>query len=73
MKRLEHLLEALIFNSRWLLAPLYVGLVLALALLTVKFMKELFHFVPLVFNADGGEVIIGVLTLIDVVMIANLL
>jgi uncharacterized protein (TIGR00645 family) len=73
MKRLEHILEGLIFNSRWLLAPFYVGLVLALALLMIKFVKEFFHFVPLVFNADGGEVIIGVLTLIDVVMIANLL
>lgn len=73
MKRIENFLEGLIFNSRWLLAPFYVGLVLALALLMVKFVKEFFHFVPMVFNADGGEVIIGVLTLIDVVMIANLL
>ena len=73
MKRIEHFLEGLIFNSRWLLAPFYVGLVLALALLMVKFVKEFFHFAPMVFNADGGDVIIGVLTLIDVVMIANLL
>lgn len=73
MKRIEHNLEHLIFNSRWLLAPFYVGLVLAIALLLVKFIKQFIDFLPLVIDGDGGEVIIGVLTLIDVVMIANLL
>jgi len=73
MKQIETGLEKLIFNSRWLLAPFYLGLVLALALMLVKFAKEFLHFAPLVFNAEGGEVIIGVLSLIDVVMVANLL
>ncbi|MDD5366362.1 MAG: TIGR00645 family protein [Gallionellaceae bacterium] len=73
MKRVENTLERLIFGSRWLLAPLYLGLVLALALLLVKFAKELVHFVPMVFIADGGEVIIGILSLIDVVMVGNLI
>lgn len=73
MKKLEHGLENLIFNSRWLLAPFYLGLVLALAMLLVKFAKEFYHFVPLVFTGEGGDVIIGILSLIDVVMVANLL
>lgn len=73
MKHIESGLEKLIFNSRWLLAPFYLGLVLALGLLLVKFFKEFLHFAPLVFNAEGGEVIIGLLSLIDVVMVANLL
>ncbi len=73
MKHFEHGIEQLIFGSRWLLAPFYVGLVLALGLLLVQFVKEFIHFVPLVFTADGGEVIIGLLSLIDVVMVANLL
>lgn len=72
MKRIEPFLEWLIFSSRWLLAPFYLGLVLAIALLLVKFIKEFINFVPLVFNAEAGEVIIGLLSLIDVVMIANL-
>ncbi|WP_296809358.1 TIGR00645 family protein [Thiocapsa sp.] len=72
MKRIEQLLELVIFSSRWLLAPFYLGLVLAIALLLVKFVKEFIHFVPLVFTAEAGEVIIGLLSLIDVVMIANL-
>lgn len=73
MKRVEHGLEQLIFNSRWLLAPFYLGLVAAMALLLLKFVKEFLAFLPLVFHGEGGEVIVGVLTLIDVVMIANLL
>jgi uncharacterized protein (TIGR00645 family) len=72
MKRIESILEWVIFSSRWLLAPFYLGLVLAMALLLVKFIKELIQFVPLVFTAEGGDVIIGLLSLIDVVMIANL-
>jgi uncharacterized protein (TIGR00645 family) len=73
MKHIEHGLEVLIFGSRWLLAPFYLGLVLALALLMVKFVKEFIYFAPLVFTASGGDVIIGLLSLIDVVMVANLL
>lgn len=73
MKHFESRLEKIIFGARWLLAPLYLGLVLALGLLLVKFVKEFLHFVPLVFNADGGEVIIGLLSLIDVVMVGNLI
>jgi uncharacterized protein (TIGR00645 family) len=73
MKQLETGLETLIFGSRWLLAPFYLGMVLALGLLLVKFVKEFFHFVPLVFTAEGGDVIIGLLSLIDVVMVANLI
>jgi uncharacterized protein (TIGR00645 family) len=73
MNKIEHRLEVLIFGSRWLLAPFYLGLVLALALLLVKFGKEFIHFAPLVFGAEGSEVIIGLLSLIDVVMVANLL
>lgn len=73
MKQAEQTLERLIFGSRWLLAPFYLGLVLALAMLLVKFAKEFIHFVPLVFTGEGGDVIIGLLSLIDVVMVANLL
>ncbi|KAA6185542.1 TIGR00645 family protein [Thiohalocapsa marina] len=72
MKRIELFIEWLIFSSRWLLAPFYLGLVLAIGLLLVKFIKEFISFVPLVFYGEGSDVIIGLLSLIDVVMIANL-
>lgn len=73
MKHVETRLERWLFSSRWLLVPFYIGLVFALALLLVKFVKEFIHFVPLVFVAEGGDIILGVLTLVDVVMVANLL
>ena len=71
--KVERFLEKLIFGSRWLLAPFYLGLVLAMGLLLVKFVKEFIHFVPIVFDGEGSAVIISLLTLIDVVMVGNLL
>jgi uncharacterized protein (TIGR00645 family) len=73
MDKLESFLEKAIFGSRWLLAPFYVGLVLAIVLLLVVFVREFLHFAPTVLSANGSDIIIGVLGLIDVVMIANLL
>jgi uncharacterized protein (TIGR00645 family) len=73
MKRIESFLERLIFGSRWLLAPFYLGLVLALALLLVKFVKTFMKFFVSAFSGESGDVIISVLDLIDVVMIGNLL
>lgn len=73
MKRIEKTLESLMFNSRWLLAPFYIGLVLSIALLGISFIKEFIHFVPIAITGPESAVIIGILTLIDIVMIANLL
>jgi uncharacterized protein (TIGR00645 family) len=73
MKHVESGLERALFASRWLLVPFYIGLVLALALLVVKFAKEFIHFLSVLFTDQGGDVIIGVLSLVDVVMVANLL
>lgn len=72
MKRVEHGLEVLIFNSRWLLAPFYLGLVVSIALLLVKFMQELFHVVPHVFTLSESEVVLACLTLVDISLVANL-
>jgi uncharacterized protein (TIGR00645 family) len=72
MKPVENLLETLIFNSRWLLAPFYLGLVVSMALLLFAFVKELIHFLPQVTTAGTGDLIMMVLTLVDIVMVANL-
>ncbi len=73
MKSIETFLESLIFNSRWLLVPFYLGLVMAIALLLVKFAKEFLSFVGVVFSGSGTDVVISILTLIDVVLLSNLL
>lgn len=69
----ERALEGAIFASRWLLAPVYVGLVLGLVLLLVKFGLEEYHLFANLTDADGNAIMIGVLDLIDVSLMANLL
>ena len=73
MKRVEHGLEVLMFGSRWLLAPFYVGLVVAIGLLLVKFTQEFLHILGHVFSASESELILAILTLVDMSLVANLL
>lgn len=73
MPKIEHTLERFIFASRWLLAPFYVGLVGAIALLLFKFVKEFINLLPVVLTGEGSQVMAGVLTLVDVALVANLL
>jgi uncharacterized protein (TIGR00645 family) len=72
MRRLELIFEHFIFHSRWLLAPFYVGLIVALFVLLVHFFHQLIVFVPKVAAAED-EVILGVLNLIDLVFTGNLI
>lgn len=73
MKRIEHALEAFIFNSRWLLLPFYLGLVLAIGLLLVKFFKSFVAALPVVFEGSSGDALIVILTLVDITLVANLM
>ncbi len=74
MNRFELYLERFMFNSRWLLVPIYIGLVLTIGLLLVKFFKEFMHLVPeVLFGSTGTATVVGVLSLIDVALVANLL
>lgn len=72
----EDTIEALLFNSRWLLAPIYLGLILMLVFLVVVFGKELIAEVPSVLAADAHamaeKAILLVLSLIDLSLTANL-
>lgn len=73
MKRLESGFEHVLFASRWLMAPVYLGLVLAMVVLLVKFTKEILGLFANLMTASGGELIIGVLSLVDIALIMNLL
>lgn len=66
-------LPALIFSSRWLQLPLYLGLIAAQGVYVVLFVKELWHLVYGAFELNEQQVMLIVLGLIDVVMISNLL
>lgn len=62
-----------IFLSRWLQAPLYLGLIVAQGVYVVLFWKELVHLVQDFSTMDEEKIMLVVLGLVDVVMIANLL
>ncbi|AOI92832.1 TIGR00645 family protein [Burkholderia pseudomultivorans] len=66
-------LPALIFMSRWLQVPLYLGLIVAQAVYVFLFLKEVWHLLSHTTGLDEISVMLAVLGLIDVVMISNLL
>jgi uncharacterized protein (TIGR00645 family) len=72
LKRLETVIAAALIASRWLMAPLYLGLIVALIVVGFEFFEELAHTVAGFAQLDAGGVILAVLKLIDLVLIANL-
>ena len=73
LKRAEHALETVLFNSRWLMAPFYLGLVISLAVLLYKFAQLLWEFILHAPSATESDIILGVLSLIDVSLTGNLI
>lgn len=73
MDRLEKIFESFLFSSRWLLAPFYVGLIGAVAILLYKFIKEFIHLVVHLPGLEESDIVFGVLSLIDISLLANLL
>jgi uncharacterized protein (TIGR00645 family) len=70
---IEGRLEQGLFSSRWLMAPMYLGLVVALAMLVVVFLREVGYYAPRVLELSSDEAILAALTLIDLTLAANLL
>jgi uncharacterized protein (TIGR00645 family) len=66
-------LPAIIFGSRWLQLPLYLGLIIAQGVYVIQFLKELWHLVSHATTFTEQQIMLVVLGLIDVVMISNLL
>jgi len=71
-KIIESALESVLFNSRWLMAPAYLGLIVSLAMLLFTFCKELFEAMPLVVGMTTEQIILLVLSLIDLSLAMNL-
>lgn len=69
---LERALEGIIYASRWLMAPVYLGLIGALAILIVTFFRELYIQAPLIMSMDETDIILLVLTLVDLSLAGNL-
>ena len=69
---IEKAIEWIIVRSRWLMAPFYLGLIAGLAVLFVKFFIELLHYIPFAVSGTESDVILGVLSLIDLSLTGNL-
>ena len=72
-RRVQRGFEYVLFNSRWLMAPFYVGLVVALAVMFLKFLRMLWEFILHAQGAKSTETILDVLSLIDVTLVCNLI
>lgn len=68
----EAVLEKCLFASRWILAPFYLGLALALFVLLIKFAFELAHIATHAFESTESQVILGILALVDLTLTGSL-
>ena len=70
---MERVIESLMLKARWLLAPVYLGLSLALVALMIKFFQEVAHLFLHIFSSTEAEVVLVVLSLIDISLVGGLL
>lgn len=70
---MERFFENAMYASRWLLAPVYFGLSLALVALTIKFFQEIFHVLPNIFSVAEADLILVLLSLVDMTLVGGLL
>jgi uncharacterized protein (TIGR00645 family) len=70
---LERWIETLLFASRWLQAPVYLGLSLALMALGAKFFQEAFHVLTTVLHSSEADLVLTVLSMIDIVLVGSLI
>jgi len=73
MLKLEHLLEKVIFAGRWLLAPLYIGLLAALLPILYRFGHSFWHIMTHITTLSMSEITLQVLELLDTVLLGNLI
>ena len=70
---IENIAEKFLYASRWLLAPIYLGLSFALLLLGLKFFQEVIHALPLVFSIKEADLVLLILSLIDLSLVGGLI
>ena len=70
---MERIIESTMYASRWLLAPIYMGLSLAVLLLGIKFFQEAIHIFPLIFALKESELVLVTLSLVDMALVGGLL
>lgn len=70
---IERFAEKMLYASRWLLAPIYLGLSFGLLILGVKFFQEIIHIIPLIFATQESDLVLIILSLIDLSLVGGLL
>jgi len=70
---MERALESLLYASRWVLAPIYLGLSAGLFLLGIKFFQEVFHTLPLVTGMSESDLVLVILSMVDMALVGGLL
>ncbi|HTG24301.1 MAG TPA: TIGR00645 family protein [Reyranella sp.] len=71
-RRLELGIERLILGSRWLQAPLYLGLLVVLAVVVIKFPFKIWELMQRALIVEEADLVLAVLSLVDLIMVANL-
>ena len=69
---IERILEKILFSSRWLLAPIYLGLIVGIVALVVKDVQHLIHIVPNILTSSESDLVLDILGLIDLSLTASL-
>jgi len=69
---IEKAFEQLLYTSRWLLAPLYLGLSFALLAIGIKFFQEVAHLLPHIFDITEANLVLTILSLIDLSLVGGL-
>ncbi|HCP56208.1 MULTISPECIES: TIGR00645 family protein [Pseudomonas] len=70
---MERFIENAMYASRWLLAPIYFGLSLGLFALALKFFQEIFHILPSIFSMAEADLVLVILSLIDMALVGGLI
>lgn len=73
MPSFESKLEQALYASRWFLAPLYLGLSLALILLAIKFFQEVIHVFAIILSLTESDMILVILSLVDMALVGGLI
>lgn len=70
---MERMFEKLMYASRWIMAPIYLGLSLVLLALGIKFFQEVLHVLPIVFSIKEVDLVLVALALIDLALVGGLI
>ncbi len=68
---MENMFERLMYASRWIMAPIYLGLSLILLALGVKFFQEILHILPNILEMKEVDLVLVTLSLIDITLVGT--